>query len=245
MNPAPKLVPNFKNKHHSHHDNIALLRVQKQKKQLGGGGAAPERVTLPSFGKKIPATAPPLSSLTAAALPAAVLPPPIIPHFSRRRTLHSSATATSAHPNIKHISSLSPVSNLKARIIIPANPEIKPKLQSMSKSISKVNNEGNAVTNSGDKMQEEDEKEPSAPTSSDTSNEETSKPSKKRVGFDSRLKKSSATIRDVEKMARTNQWSQLNSQTLLLWLKARGVNVGAKHRKEELMMKVMSCLAEA
>lgn len=41
------------------------------------------------------------------------------------------------------------------------------------------------------------------------------------------------------------QWSKLNSETLLLWLKARGVNVGAKHRKEELMMKVMSCLAEA
>ncbi|XP_030612563.1 uncharacterized protein C18orf63 homolog isoform X2 [Archocentrus centrarchus] len=205
MNPAPKLVPTFKNKHQSHHANIALLRVQKQKKQLGGGGAEPERVTLPSFGKKIPATAPPLSSLTAAALPAAVLSPPIIPHFSRRRSSHSSATATSANPNIKHISSLSPVSKLKPRIIIPPKPEIKPKLQSISKTISKVNSEGNAVTNSGAKMQEEDDKEPLAPTSSDASNEETSKPSKKRVGFDSKLKKSRATIRDVEKMARTNQ----------------------------------------
>lgn len=41
------------------------------------------------------------------------------------------------------------------------------------------------------------------------------------------------------------QLSKLNSATLLLWLKARGVNVNAKHRKEELMMKVRSCLAEA
>ncbi|GLD61456.1 uncharacterized protein AKAME5_001326400 [Lates japonicus] len=38
MNPAPKLVPIFKNKHPSRHINVALLRVQKQREQLRGGG---------------------------------------------------------------------------------------------------------------------------------------------------------------------------------------------------------------
>ena len=41
------------------------------------------------------------------------------------------------------------------------------------------------------------------------------------------------------------QLSQLSSATLLSWLKGRGVVVSAKHRKEELMLKVMGCLAEA
>lgn len=175
VTPAPKLVPVFKNKHQSHHVNAALLGVQKQKKQLAGGREKPERVSLPSFGKKIPATAPHRSSFTTAAPP--ILPPPIIPHFSHHPSLHSSTAATrqpSVQPNIKRISSRSPVSNLKPRIFISRKPD-KHELQA----ISKVSSEGNTVTNFRDKMQKEDEKELSAPASSDTSNEETSNFSKK------------------------------------------------------------------
>ncbi|XP_063340173.1 uncharacterized protein C18orf63-like [Pelmatolapia mariae] len=226
LNPSPKLVPVFKRP--SHRVTISLLRPQNQK-QLGAAVEGSERVTVPSFRKKIPATA---SSLSAASLP--VLPLPIIPHFSRHPKFHSGTAA--AHPppaHIKRISSLSPVTKFKPRIIIPPKPEIK----TGSKTVLKVSSESDAVTGCRDETQ----------TSSETSNNETSKHSTKRVSFDLKAKKSRAAVGDVdvENMVKTNQLSKLNSATLLLWLKARGVNVNAKHRKEELMMKVMSCLAEA
>uniref|UniRef100_A0A3Q2V543 DUF4708 domain-containing protein n=1 Tax=Haplochromis burtoni TaxID=8153 RepID=A0A3Q2V543_HAPBU len=229
LNPSPKLVPVFKRP--SHRVTISLLHPQNQK-QLGGAVEGSARVTVPSFRKEIPATAPRLSSLSAA--PPPVLPLPIIPHFSRHPKLHSSTAA--AHPppaHIKRVSSLSPVTKFKPRIIIPPKPEIK----TGSKTTLKVSSESDAVTGCRDETQ----------TSSETSNNETSKRSTKRVSFDLKTKKSRAAVGDVdvENMVKTNQLSKLNSATLLLWLKARGVNVNAKHRKEELMMKVMSCLAEA
>lgn len=187
------------------------------------------RVTVPSFRKNIPATAPRLSSLSAASLP--VLPLPIIPHFSRHAKLHSSTAAAHPPAHIKRISSLSPVTKFKPRIIIPSKPEIK----TGSNTTLKVSSESDAVAGCRDETQ----------TSSETSNSETSKRSTKRVSFDLKAKKSRAAVGDVENMVKTNQLSKLNSATLLLWLKARGVNVNAKHRKEELMLKVMSCLAEA
>ncbi|XP_039472953.1 uncharacterized protein LOC116335717 isoform X3 [Oreochromis aureus] len=230
VNPSPKLVPVFRRP--SHHVTISLLRPQNQKKQLGGAVEGSERVTVPSFGKKIPATASRLSYLSAASLP--VLPLPIIPHFSRHPKLHIGTAA--AHPppaHIKRISSLSPVIKFKRRIIIPPKPEIK----SGSKTNPKVSSESDAVTGCRDETQ----------TATETSNNETSKHSAKIVAFDLKAKKSRAAVGDVdvENMVKTNQLSKLNSATLLLWLKARGVNVNAKHRKEELMMKVRSCLAEA
>nr|XP_024659447.1 uncharacterized protein C18orf63 homolog isoform X3 [Maylandia zebra] len=223
LNPSPKLVPVFKRP--SHRVTISLLRPQNQK-QLGGAVEGSARVTVPSYRKEIPATAPRLSSLSAA--PPPVLPLPIIPHFSR-----STAAAHPPPANIKRVSSLSPVTKFKPRIIIPPKPEIK----TGSKTTLKVSSESDAVTGCRDETQ----------TSSETSNNETSKRSTKRVSFDLKTKKSRAAVGDVdvENMVKTNQLSKLNSATLLLWLKARGVNVNAKHRKEELMMKVMSCLAEA
>ncbi|CAI5671174.1 unnamed protein product [Oreochromis niloticus] len=225
VNPSPKLVPVFRRP--SHHVTISLLRPQNQKKQLGGAVEGSERVTVPSFGKKIPATASRLSYLSAASLP--VLPLPIIPHFSRHPKLHIGTAA--AHPppaHIKRISSLSPVIKFKRRIIIPPKPEIK----SSSKTNPKVSSESDAVTGCRDETQ----------TATETSNNETSKHSAKIVVFDLKAKKSRAAVGDVdvENMVKTNQLSKLNSATLLLWLKARGVNVNAKHRKEELMMKVIN-----
>ncbi|XP_054479336.1 uncharacterized protein si:ch211-152c8.2 [Anoplopoma fimbria] len=90
-------------------------------------------------------------------------------------------------------------------------------------------------------------KHPSAAPPSDTSNKDTSSSSIRRVAFESKPKKPRSAIRDVdvEQMARSNQLSKVNSATLLSWLKGRGVLVSAKHRKEELMLKVMGCLAEA
>ncbi|KAL4001561.1 Fc receptor-like protein [Sarotherodon galilaeus] len=219
VNPSPKLVPVFRRP--SHHVTISLLRPQNQKKQLGGAVEGSERVTVPSFGKKIPATAPRLSYLSAASLP--VLPLPIIPHFSRHPKLHSGTAA--AHPPpayITRISSLSPVIKFKPRIIIPPKPEIK----SGSKTNPKVSSESDAVTGCRDETQ---------------TATETSKHSAKIVAFDLKAKKPRASVGDVdvENMVKTNQLSKLNSATLLLWLKARGVNVNAKHRKEELMMKVV------
>ncbi|XP_006808319.1 uncharacterized protein LOC102795341 [Neolamprologus brichardi] len=226
LNPSPKLVPVFKRP--SHRVTISLLRPQNQK-QLGGAVEGSARVTVPSFRKKIPATAPRLSSLSAASLP--VLPLPIIPHFSRHAKLHSSTAAAHPPAHIKRISSLSPGTKFKPRIIIPPKPEIK----TGSNTTLKVSSESDAVAGCRDETQ----------TSSETSNNETSKRSTKRVSFDLKAKKSRAAVGDVENMVKTNQLSKLNSATLLLWLKARGVNVNAKHRKEELMLKVMSCLAEA
>lgn len=50
---------------------------------------------------------------------------------------------------------------------------------------------------------------------------------------------------DVEKMARNNQLWKLSARTLLLWLRARGVQVGTKRGKDQLMLRVMKYLAEA
>ncbi|XP_068593270.1 uncharacterized protein C18orf63 homolog isoform X2 [Cebidichthys violaceus] len=93
-------------------------------------------------------------------------------------------------------------------------------------------------------------KRPPAAPPSDTSDKDTSSSSRRspRVVFEeSQPKKPRSSIRDVdvEQMARSNQLSQVNSSTLLSWLKARGVLIRTKHRKEDLMLKVMGCLAEA
>ncbi|XP_068199987.1 uncharacterized protein C18orf63 homolog isoform X2 [Antennarius striatus] len=72
-------------------------------------------------------------------------------------------------------------------------------------------------------------------------------PPKKEVQFQPGLKKRRWAVKDVyvEQMARTNQLSQVNVATLTTWLTGRGVRLGPAHKKEELMLKVMSCLAEA
>ncbi|XP_027130228.1 uncharacterized protein si:ch211-152c8.2 [Larimichthys crocea] len=244
---APRLVPIFKNKCPSRHVNVALLRVQKLKEQLsggGGGGEERERVTLPVF-RKTPTTAP-VSSLSALTIP----PPPIIPRFS-----HHSAAPQPGHPRVKHLSSLSPAA--KSRLRLNPAPQIQIKFKSRPSSKNKVtfSMDCKPAAESSCDQQDQAARPPSAAppepprphTSSDVSSKDTSSSSRKGVVFESKPKKSRSAVRDVdvEQMARSNQLSQLNSATLLAWLRGRGALVSSKHRKEELMLKVMSCLAEA
>ncbi|XP_044032109.1 mucin-5AC isoform X3 [Siniperca chuatsi] len=246
--PAPKLVPIFKNKCPSRHVNVALLRVQKQREQLGGAGEERRRVTLPAFKKKTPATASSsyslssVSSLSAASLP--IPPLPTIPRFNRRPRSHSGTTPQpTGHPKLKHLLSLSPASKSKPGLILTPKPEVKPK--SSLKTNVRTSCESNTAANSSRKAAPP---EPPRPlTSSDVSYKDTSTSSRGGVAFETKPKKSRSAIQDVdvEKMARSNQLSKLNSATLLSWLRGRGALVSAKHKKQELMLKVMACLAEA
>lgn len=118
VNPASKLVPIFKNKCPSHHVNVALLRVQKQ--QQSGGVEEKGRVTIPTFRKNKPTTAPSYSS---ASCP--VPPPPTIPHFNRSKPHSSTGPQPSAH--------LSPESKSKPELILTSKPE---KLKSILKTSS-------------------------------------------------------------------------------------------------------------
>ncbi|XP_044195140.1 uncharacterized protein C18orf63 isoform X3 [Thunnus albacares] len=232
LNPTPKLVPIFKNKHPSRHVNVALLRLQKQKEQLSRGGGG--RVTLPAIGKNTP-TSSTVSSLSSLPIP----PPPAVPRFNRHLKPHSSAapqpSSSSNHPKLKHMASLSPSAKPKPVLVLAPKPETK------SKPRTKQNPDQSAAAaaETSSKAQEKAAKQPS-----DTSSRESSRGG---VAFESKPKKSRAAIRDVdvEKMARSNQLSRLNSATLSSWLRGRGVLVSAKHKKEELMLKVMGCLAEA
>ncbi len=186
--PAPKLVPIFKNKCPSRHVNVALLRVQKQREQLSGGGEERGRVTLPAFRKKTPAAASSsfssssVSSLSAASLP--IPPPPTVPRFNRRPKPHLSSTAPqpAGHPKVKHLPSLSPASKSKPGLIPAPKLEIKFKSRSSPKTNVKAKSESKTAANSSCKVQEEATKQASAaapepprpPTSSDISNKETS-----------------------------------------------------------------------
>ncbi|XP_076617782.1 uncharacterized protein C18orf63 homolog [Chaetodon auriga] len=232
--PAPKLVPVFKNKCPSRHLSVALLRLHKQKEQLSGGGEERGRVTIPAVRKKTPAA---VSSSSASSVSAAALPPPTIPSFNRGpKPRRSAAPQPAAHPKVKHVGSLSPAPESKAGLILA------PKLEIKFKSNLKTSMDAISAADASDEVQERTTKQPSAgpQTSSDSSGKDTSTSSR-------RPKKSRSAVRDVdvEKMARSSQLSRLNSGTLSAWLTGRGVLVSAKHTKEELMLKVMSCLAEA
>nr|XP_043903692.1 uncharacterized protein C18orf63-like [Solea senegalensis] len=236
--PPPKLVPIFKNKHPSRHVNVTLLRAQKQREHQSGGGGGGEgeerRMTLPAFRNNTPAPPPPGVSHP-------LRPPPIIPNFQRCPKLLSSSNSAiyppppqpSAHPTVKTLSSLSP----KPGLVL--TPEMEMKLKSMSSSKPSVKFSSDS-SRKQTKQEAPETKPPRPPTSSDIANRDT--PLSSRVVKKNRA---AAAARDVEKMARNNQLSKLKTLTLLTWLKGRGVVVSAKHKKEELMLKVMACLAEA
>ncbi|XP_027861320.1 uncharacterized protein C18orf63 homolog isoform X2 [Xiphophorus couchianus] len=244
VNPPPKLVPIFRNNDPTRRLSVALLRVQKQQNR---GMEDKRRLTLPlPVGSR---TTPSSSSASSSAAP---LPPPlIVPRFARRPKSRSAAVPQpSGQSRVTRISSLSPVFKAKAAIIIP--PRTKPSRTSGTvrperaadrwkaagpesiapRSIMKTSREAGPEGST--------EPEPTPPHRETAS-------SRKTVGFDLKEKhnKSKVSVEDVEKMARSNQWSSLSGRSLLLWLRNRGIPVSSKLRKEELMMKVMSCLAEA
>uniref|UniRef100_A0A3Q1BU83 Si:ch211-152c8.2 n=1 Tax=Amphiprion ocellaris TaxID=80972 RepID=A0A3Q1BU83_AMPOC len=211
VNPPPKLVPIFRNKTPSCHVNVALLRLQEQREQLSR--AAP-RVTLPAVGKKTP-TAPPLPP---SSLP--VRPPPTVPNFSRQ-------------PKVKRISSLSAASRPKPSLIVALKADVKIKPESGSRTSQQVAKE---TQEKAKERQPATQPVTSADSTQITRRTETT--AKQKVTFDVKPKKSRSAARDVEKMARSNQLSRLNCATLLLWLKERRVSVGAKYKKEDLMLKL-------
>ncbi|XP_074549413.1 uncharacterized protein C18orf63 homolog [Halichoeres trimaculatus] len=214
--PLPKFVPIFKNKCPSRHVNVAILRAQKQKEQLIGGGAEKKRVTFSVLPKETPTT---LSSSSSSSL---LPPPPTIPRFK-------------PHPKLKRLPSLSPESRSELQ-----RPEI------WFNPISSNKTRKTAPPGGTVQEQESIQPQPALPehprplTATGSSDSNTFQG----VVFESKPKKPKSVKRvaDVEKMARSNQLSKLSSLTLLAWLKERGVTVSAKHRKEELMLKVMACL---
>ncbi|RVE59095.1 hypothetical protein OJAV_G00200800 [Oryzias javanicus] len=222
----PKLVPLFRNKNPSRHVNVALLKAQKLKRQQSRGTEERGRVTLPTLARKTPPLTP--------SLPPPPRPPPTVPCFCRRPKSHSSPAAPPpSHPSVTHLSSLTPVSRVKPRIIRPPATETKPG------AIIKIQQE---VISGGDPEPQENRQ---VPEGADGCFKHPSSSSIK--GVTAKQKKNRAAFQhvEVEKMARSNQLSKLSSAALLQWLKQRGVPVSTKLRKEELIVKVMSCLTEA
>lgn len=169
--PAPKLVPIFRNKCPSRHVNVALLRLQKQKEQLSGGGEETGRVTLPVFRKKTPTTTSSSSSvcsLSAATLP--IPPPPTIPRFNR----HPKPPQPTGHPNVKHIPSLSPPSKSRPGIIPAPKLEIKFKSKTYPKTILKQSFKRKTDAKCSDEVQEQPSAAPPL-TASDSSSTSSSR----------------------------------------------------------------------
>lgn len=150
--PSPKLVPIFRNKCPLHHISVALLRLQKQKEQLSGGGGKTGRMTLPSLGKKTPTTMS-SSSSSVCTLPITSLPsrpPPTFPHFNHR----SKPPQAAGHPNVKHRSSLSPPSQSRPGIRPAPKLEIKFKSRSYPKPILKQSCERKTAADGSGEAQE-------------------------------------------------------------------------------------------
>ncbi|XP_055364524.1 uncharacterized protein C18orf63-like isoform X3 [Betta splendens] len=196
ISPASKVVPIFKNKFQSHHVNIALLRVQKQRQNEGMDRKG--RVTIPTVGKNKP---------TASSASFTVLPPPTIFSFKPQRS-------TGPHPS----------ADSKPEPVLSLSPESKCNFSSQLQ----IKSKNKEKTSQRPAAQHE---VPHLPCSSNVPSEG--------VLCESKVKKSRAVVRgvDVEQMARSHQLSEVNSATLLAWLKERGVLVSAKHKKEELMLK--------
>ncbi|KAF3703891.1 putative protein C18orf63 [Channa argus] len=226
LNPAPKLVPVFRNKRPSCHISVAELRLQKLQQQQRGNMVDRGKVIIPTFGKNEPSTAALASSTAYLPTP----PPPIVPRF-KPKTQSSSTREPSAH--LKHIFSLRAALQSKPGLILPSKAEIKLK----PKSVLKTRSDSNT---SSSKPPAASPEAPQPSLSSVVSKKHLSSSVRRRVVFESKVKKSRAMIQDldVERMARNSQLSKLKSATLLAWLKGRGIVVSTKCKKEELMLKV-------
>ncbi|XP_029955906.1 uncharacterized protein C18orf63 homolog [Salarias fasciatus] len=232
----PKLVPIFKNKHPSRHVNVALLRAEKERRRVGGE----ERVTLPPFGRTTPTTS---TSPAAPPFPTSLplRPPPIVPRFNRQ----PKRPRPSDPPNVRHLSSLSP--KIRPGAVISPKLEVRAKTKPILKTSGKTSSEKTRAESSRDTQEDAASwRPPAAPSEPQNSTDKDPTASReKKVAFKIKAKKSKPAVEDVEQMARNNQLSRLSSSSLSAWLKLRGVPVSAKLKKDELMLKVMSCLAEA
>ncbi|CAJ1081540.1 ras-associated and pleckstrin homology domains-containing protein 1-like [Xyrichtys novacula] len=229
--PPPKLVPIFRNKCPSRHVNVAVLRAQKQREQLIGGEREKRRVSFSVVHKQTPTPTTPTSTTSSSSSVSAAPHPPTVPHFDPRPKPQSSSFP--GHQKLKQLFSFSPASKSKPAPAPSPGPEIQSEPESSYKTSMRASFGGN--------LQEEATKAAEDPAENCEGHTDG-------AGFESTMKKKSKSVRrvaDVEKMARSGQLSKLSSASLLTWLKARGATVSAKHKKEELMLKVMSCLAES
>nr|XP_040025826.1 uncharacterized protein LOC120814824 isoform X2 [Gasterosteus aculeatus aculeatus] len=239
---STQLVPIFRNKCPSRLVNVALLRLQKQREQLIGRGEERGRVTLPAF-RTTTATSSSLVSPPAAAC----LPPPAVSGAACFNRPHEPPP-----PGLRRIGSLSPASRPRPGFLLAPKAEIpRPRSRSTATPPSDISNRRPSAAPPSDFCFKRPStappsdvvKHPLAAPPSDASIKESSSSIRRRV--ESKQKNPRSETRDVEQMARSNQLSRLSCVSLLLWLKGRGVTVKPKDKKGELMLKVMSCLAEA
>ncbi|CAL8294867.1 unnamed protein product [Lota lota] len=241
----PKLVPIFRNRSLTRHVNVTQLLAQKQQNQRKGGAEEGGRVTLANYTTKrsMPATSSSpspsdprssSSSLSSSSLFVwsqrpynPTVPPPLtLPSFTHRfksREVNTLQLSHDRHPKANHTAA--PVSNN------PQNPK-------MNLSASQ---RGDVKSGCETQPSSSILKPPAPVVPFDV-------PSNKGgERFESKPKRPRQNIQevDVESMARNNQLSKVNSATLLAWLRGRGVAVRVKDKKEELMLRVMGCLAEA
>ncbi|KAK5897688.1 hypothetical protein CgunFtcFv8_015170 [Champsocephalus gunnari] len=201
----------------------STLQVMKDRVNLSSSSSMrqvltqlpPSRPIRPFFGSQPPSRPP--QGLLAASLPA--------PRFSRR----PAHPLSDSLPNLKHVLTLSPVSKHGLLLLPPRpKPAIKPKRRV------KFSSDANAENASS-------QSEANPPGNRNASSQSEG------VAFESKPKKHKSAVQDVdvEQIARSNQLAKLNAATLSSWLRGRGVHVSSRVRKEDLMLKVMGCLAEA
>ncbi|XP_056155238.1 uncharacterized protein C18orf63 [Lampris incognitus] len=234
--PVPKLVPIFRNKSLPCHVDITQLQSQRQQEQRSGGTEEGGRVTLPAFGNKRPQrSSPSASSSSSSSFKLSQRPPSrIVPCFTRRS---KSCRSHPPHPNPLH--SRSPCSKPESSLSLHPKPSPDPKPTPET--------HPNPTSTPTDKLpqdkggQQPTHQPPQPLTPSDIPNSQEGEPVQETV----KRRRSAVQQVNVEAMARSNQLAKVNSATLLVWLKGRGVAIRANDRKDVLMLKVMSCLAEA
>ncbi|XP_008306273.1 uncharacterized protein C18orf63 homolog isoform X8 [Cynoglossus semilaevis] len=264
FNTTSKPVSISKTKQPSQHINPALLHAQKKNEQQqkgGGGGQERTRITFPTirintspFCPSSSLTAAPALSSCSSVLPRPPLPPPFVPRFKRCLKVSGRSSSSSAvlppppagfHPTppvprIKHSINLNPTCMTKSNLLTSPVVEIKRKTTESCSSTT-VGKKKKGVSDSSCKQTttvttqppaEPTELLPLTVTESDVS-------IKGRPATSSGVKNSRGKMQnvDVEEMARNNQLSKVNSSTLLVWLKQRGVLVGTRPKKEELTLK--------
>ncbi|XP_055006670.1 uncharacterized protein LOC110163973 [Boleophthalmus pectinirostris] len=144
--------------------------------------------------------------------------------------------------NVKRIPTFSPKTRMRpALIVIPDEKEERP--EKKSKPVVTFNLEQTEKTESKSKSKSSRKGPEALKTKSvlKTSTEE--RPTKNLQREEKTKPARAARDVDVEKMARNNQLSRVSSVKMLQWLRARGLNV-QKLPKDQLMLKVMGCLAE-
>lgn len=231
-----------------HHVTTAQPRVQEETEWMRkrGEGAG---VTLPLFQGKTPvaSTSGASPSTLVASLPVRL--PPSVPHFARRPKRPRDSLPPPDPHNVRRVSSLSPWSKLKPGDLVTLKRNMKVKTKPDLKTSTQTSSE-KTTTKASREMQKGSSRPsaaapPEPPPSSGAPSKDPTTSREKKVVFEKKLKKTKLAVEDVENFARNKQLFMLSSSSLTAWLKMRGLPVSARLTKDELMLKVMSCLAES